>query len=358
MRIKKANSAEDHKLFSSFQAIRKTLLKEKFSDRREKPLAYWALPNDRRLPLALLGRTIDELLATQFEDLAATPGIGQKKISTFVKLLHRAVEDEPTVPFGIQELDDDEAAGRLPADATAFEPFDSASVSEAAWARWRQTVRSHGLGSLPLGRLAPSLRELPTVIWHKPIRDYLDHSVAEIRAMKTHGEKRVRVVLQVFSFIHAALAEACVADHLHVNLVPRFTAPMDRWVLQALGRGPLPDAKSLRTHLTEPLLDQLLIDAGETVHALAAGRLAREGASESVRVQAQRLKVTRARVYQLLEECGQVMSVRWPEGRIPLGALTARLDRERADAGTRALLGAARELFFPEKTEANNNGQP
>ena len=65
-----ANSAEEHKLVTSFEEVRRTLLKEEFADRMDKPLAYWALPNDRRLPLAFLGRSLGELL-TYDRELAA-----------------------------------------------------------------------------------------------------------------------------------------------------------------------------------------------------------------------------------------------------------------------------------------------
>src|SRR4051812_22923730 len=104
-KVNKATSVDDYKLVSSFHSLRKTLLQEKYADRWDKPLAYWALPNDRRLPLAFLGRSIKDLLATPFEDLTATPGIGQKKISSLVKLLSRAIKDRPpSVPFGMAEL--------------------------------------------------------------------------------------------------------------------------------------------------------------------------------------------------------------------------------------------------------------
>src|SRR6476660_10616265 len=104
MKMNKVTSVEDYKIVSSFQSLRKTLLDDKFADRLEKPLAYWALPNDRRLPLAFLGRTIKDLLATPFEELSATPGIGQKKITSLVKLLSRATKDQPpAVPIGLTE---------------------------------------------------------------------------------------------------------------------------------------------------------------------------------------------------------------------------------------------------------------
>ena len=92
----KATSAEDYKLISSFEEVRKTLMDTRFSDRLEKPLAFWALPNDRRLPLAFLGRTLRDLLDTPFDELSSTPGIGQKKISSLVRLLHRAINELKT----------------------------------------------------------------------------------------------------------------------------------------------------------------------------------------------------------------------------------------------------------------------
>jgi hypothetical protein len=357
MRVKKANSAEDHKLISSFHAVRKTLLKEEYAQRREKPLAYWALPNDRRLPLAFLGRTIGELLDTPIEQLSATQGIGQKKISTLVKLLHRVVVDEPSVPFGIRELSESGGAVAGTAAADKMESFDPAAVSESVWMKWRQTVRRHQLGSIPLGRLAPTLKQLPTVIWDKPLADYLDCSIAEIRGMRTHGEKRVRVVLEVFHIIHTALAQARVADHVAVTLAPRFALAINAWIQQTLDRAAGLDLARVRTHLTEPLLERIRVDAGEVVHDLAAGRLGFAGQPESVRLQAKRLAVTRARVYQLLDDCATVMSVRWPEGRASLKVLCEQI-ADKADETALRLLVATRELFFPEKARASDNGRP
>jgi hypothetical protein len=353
MRVKKAVSAEDHRLNSSFDAVRKTLLQEEYAERRDMPLAYWALPNDRRLPLAFLGRTIGELLSTPIEQLSATQGIGQKKISTLITLLHRAVEDEPAVPFGIGGLGDEGEA----AAAERTESFDPAAVSESVWTKWRQTVRRHQLGGIPLGRLAPTLKELPTAIWNKPLADYLDCSVAEIRGMRTHGEKRVRVVLEVFYVIHSALAEARVADHAAVVLAPRFALAVNAWIRQTLDGATGLDLPTVRGRLVEPLLEQIKTDLGETVYELVAGRLGLQGGPESVRSQAERLGVTRARVYQLLDGCAAVMTVRWPEGRSLLQLLSQQVT-DTAERTVLRLLVSTRELFFPEKARASNNGRP
>ena len=69
-------------------------------------------------------------------------------------------------------------------------------------------MRKHDIGREKLGRLAPTLLALPTVIWHTPLEYYMQYSVSEIRQLKTHGEKRVRVVLEVFYIAHEILADA------------------------------------------------------------------------------------------------------------------------------------------------------
>jgi hypothetical protein len=115
-----------------------------------KPLAYWALPNDRRLPLAFLGRTLGDLLSTPFEELSATPGIGQKKISSLVKLLHRATRDEPpAVPFGLTDLAAEihNGGGSNGNSNGGSGRFDPALVSEALWSRWRDAVKTLNLGN-------------------------------------------------------------------------------------------------------------------------------------------------------------------------------------------------------------------
>ena len=352
MKTNKVTSVEDYKIVSTFQSLRKTLLDERFADRLEKPLAYWALPNDRRLPLAFLGRTIKDLLATPFEELSATPGIGQKKISSLVKLLSRATKDHPpAAPFGLTELSEtkkDSATerNRQQGDGGGFDPT---VVSEALWSQWQQTVIDRGIGREKLGRLAPTLQALPTVIWHTQLDCYVDHTVAEIRQLKTHGEKRVRVVLEVFYIVHEMLSGAGSASQLSLRIVPKFIQPIEDWVAKVMHEGRAPTPAEVREHLTVPLLEQIQIDAGETIHELSAGRLGVEGSPQSVRQQAKRMGVTRARVYQLLEECSRVMEVRWPEGNHQLAQLEAKLHAEHADTGDLTLFRATRELLYPSK---------
>lgn len=350
MKMNKVTSVEDYKIVSSFQSLRKTLLDDKFADRLEKPLAYWALPNDRRLPLAFLGRTIKDLLATPFEELSATPGIGQKKISSLVKLLSRATKDHPpAVPFGINDLNESKKTAAPDKPRRQSTSFDPSIVSEALWSQWQKTVLEQGVGREKLGRLAPTLQALPTVIWHTPLDQYANHTVAEIRQLKTHGEKRVRVVLEVFYLVHEMLSPAGTSEHLSLRIVPKFIQPLENWVSQVLQRGGAASSDEVRNSLTVPLLNQIHIDAGDTIYELSEGRLGINGPPQSVRQQAKRMGVTRARVYQLLEDCSRVMEVRWPEGQQLMAQLEAKFQAEGTDGDDLRLFRATRELFFPGK---------
>jgi hypothetical protein len=353
MNIENATSAEDYKLCSSFEEVRKKLLDEKYSDRLEKPLAYWALPNDRRLPLAFLGRSVGELLSTPFNELTATRGVGQKKISSLVRLLQRATSnDPPAVPFGLEEASERPRAEMATSAVTPSQgdqPFDPAMVSEVLWDRWRELLIQHGVGQEKLGRLAPTLQVLPTVIWHTPLSQYLDQTLAEIRQLRTHGEKRVAVVLEVVYSVYEILANTVAHEHLTVCVVPKFIPPIERWIAEAEVQPALRGEQNIRDRLTIPLLNQVLVDTGPTVHRLAKGRLGIDVPMQSVRSQARDMGVTRARVYQLLEECGRTMRVRWPEGKRQLDQLAATFEEESKASSAFRLLTATRDLLFPHK---------
>ena len=99
------------------------------------------------------------------------------------------------------------------------------------------------------------------------------------------------------------------------------------------------------------LLEQIKIDAGPTVWRLAADRLGMEGRAHSVRFQAKQMGVTRARVYQLLEECSKVMAVRWAEGEYLLAPLVERYSQTCRDSSAARLLFATVDLFFPKGHE-------
>src|SRR5690606_30550020 len=103
-------------------------------------------------------------------------------------------------------------------------------VSEALWSTWCESVVRHNFGQHKLGRLAPTLQALPTVIWHTPLAEYADKSLAQIRRLRTHGQKRINAILEVFCLVHEGVATSTRSDTLELDLIPRFIPPISRWV--------------------------------------------------------------------------------------------------------------------------------
>ena len=102
-------------------------------------------------------------------------------------------------------------------------------------------MSKHGLGEEKLGRFAPTLRNMTRVIWNTPLEAYTQFSLGEIRAMKTHGEKRVRAILEVFHSVHVLVANMGMQDHLVVRIFPRLIDSVE-----AVDRPRLADARAFR----------------------------------------------------------------------------------------------------------------
>lgn len=357
MKLVRTQSVIDYKLLSRFEHVRDKLLAEKPAECLDRPLAFWTVPNDRRLPLAFMGHSIRRILTTPFEELYATAGVGQKKIAGLIELLNRvATAKMPEDPL-------DKPASNKKAVAEPVPPgeagFDAAGVAESDWQRWRASVVRHGMEHELLGLFASSLQELPRVVWSTPLAQYTELTLAEIRALKTHGEKRVRVVVEIFGALHRILGSGQPVSYLTTRIRPKFIAPLESWVLQALERPLLPEPDDIRRSFVEPLMKQVRVDAGDQIYRLADGRLGLSGKNASVKQAAKKLGLTRARVYQLLNEVSAILQVRWPEGAALVGELRTRVQTEATAHYDAELFYTACELFYPQRRKlvpVNGNG--
>lgn len=328
-------------LAARFERIRDLLLTDRYEARLKHPLSYWVLPADRRLPRALFHRPLGDLLRTSFQSLAATPGIGHKKIHSLLQLLDRALCGEE---FANEPIDVVSGAGGMTGgDASPIALHgDPANISEVTWAKWRAVVVEHGLGDQPLGRFAVNLHELPRVIWNAPLSNYATLTLEQIRRLKTHGEKRVRAVVAIFGRLYSHL----VAGRGLADVTPQGVEGVERWLADALTSSELPSEADLRLRFLLPLVEQIRLDAGEATADLVLGRLGWEGQKLSVRRAAIKLRLTRARIYQLLEDAETVVAVRWPKGLARMRALIDRASALPVDSAQRRVLTLAAETFF------------
>ncbi|MEM6329097.1 MAG: hypothetical protein AAF790_02495 [Planctomycetota bacterium] len=350
---RKAALNDQYRLVGTYERLRRTLLDLPKDGRLDKDLSFWVLPTDRRLPIAFLDRSLTELLSQPLEELMATPGVGQKKILGFFDLMRRVAKVSfQEAPFGLAEGDTPRLRAELNEQASSPTGFVASAVSEALWAGWQETIRRSDLAEQSLGRLAPTLRSLPTVIWHTPLSAYTNLTLAEMRGLRTHGEKRVQAILEVFCTTHEAISTAALHENLDLQLAPRFIPRLTRWLTEVVWSNAVPEADVLHDKLVQPMVQQVRIDLGDQVADLATDRLRLDAEAPSVKQQAEAIGVTRARVYQLLEDCAKVMDVRWPEGRWLIAPLVTKY----AGGSPRSmgLLHGVRDLFFPEARPARH----
>lgn len=337
-------------LAANLDRLRSEFSKPELSDRLSKPLAYWAVADDRRLPFALLDRTVGEIVATSFEDLLATRGVGQLKMRALITLLERAAQDGRAQTKGGANVpsasaDHGPSAINGHAHPTGLEPF---TVNEATWAQWRACIEARGLGDEPLGRLAVSLVDMPRVIWNVPLKTYTGLTLAEIRALRAHGDKRIRGICEVFGFIYRCLGTFQEQEHLAMRLKLRSIYQVEQFCAQVLSDSSAPDVQRLRGGLVDPLVRQIGLDAGEQVEQLAVCRLTGKDQAFRVRQIAFHLGMSQSRIYQLLDDISMIMQVRWPEGRITLKGLSNRCRELGSEPAVLQLLTELTDLLFPK----------
>ena len=221
MRLGKTVSVEELQIVSRFEGLRKMLLSETYADHLDKPLAYWALPTDRRLPLAFLGARCAICWARRLSNCRPRRASGGRRSP-------RSSSCWPAPPTPIPPNCPPKSSIRSP---TAQRPVDGDPADQRRL-RSDQHLRGdvgavagsvvrHGLTGETLGRFAPSLQNMTRVIWNTPLGAYTSSTLAEIRAMKTHGEKRIRALLEVFHAVHTIVAGMGTQEHLVVRIVPR-----------------------------------------------------------------------------------------------------------------------------------------
>jgi hypothetical protein len=287
--------------------------------------------------MALVDRTLRYVVETPFKQLSQTPGIGPKKLNSLIMLLSRAANSSTkNGTSSLSHTNGRDGNGRH-ADATHDDP---SAISEDLWSRWRSNLRTRGLEKQMLGRFAPSLRQIPRLMWRKRLDEYLSLSLAEIRDLRGHGEKRVTALVEIVGGLHKITEPLASQPHVVVRVEPRLVAQLEDWFATFSSDRPrtvssdgrtakarraacngtcegtrqeLPDDASVCHELVERLVEQARIDVGDHAAEILRDRLLRP--QSSVQQTAYQLGLTRGRVYELIGEIALALDLRWPQGR-------------------------------------------
>lgn len=355
MSVSKKIPLGEHRLGAQYLELRETLRLPQYSRHLEKRLAFWVSPSDRRLPIVLLGRTVQEILEMSLEELLRYPSIGEKKFSVLVALLARVANtSEIKLPSLEQPLVSDLL--NIPSsegeNSSTFINRESQwnNVSEFEWNHWQQVVLEQGLENEVIGHLCNSLEEMPRVLWNKPLSTYCHVSLDELRAMKTHGERRIHAILHLFHDIYEVASKFNGVPRLKIRMSLRWTDDVQLWMSDILAKNRFPEYDTILERFVNPCLAQLRVDSAEGVVQLAEFRLGLSGPITSVRQVAKDMGLARARVYQILGQISEIMSVRWPEGKPLVHQLRDKCIYEMIDCPTSSaheLFMSAAELFYP-----------
>jgi len=304
------SSSQQMQLAARFEELRQTLSQPERSGLWDKRLGFWATAADRNLPLPVITKTLREIVSADFREIAATPGIGQKKLGGLLMLLERAAATNPSMLPQLEAAVELEQEGQK-----KIADFDLSQINEVVWSEWRETVRRHRLETLPLGRLVSSLRSVPRVMWEVPLGEFAGQSLNQLFARRAFGEKRLRAVWEVFRTIHQTLRGVEPDAAVGFTLAIRRVLNIQNWILESWQSGEIPSPEQLREQFVMPIFEQLRKDCVPQAVDLAEQRIGIHDHPRSVQRLAREFHLTRARIYQLFDDQVSALRVRWPAGR-------------------------------------------
>jgi hypothetical protein len=285
--------------------------------------AHYVRPTDRFLPVSLLRWTIEQIIATPFDELRASPGVGLVKIRNLAGLLRRvaasstAAADSPREP----------AETALPAPAvspaaTSSLPASVDDLNEIEWRRWCSRIALHGLENELIGRLVHRLDDLSRSIWHTPLGRYCELTLEQLHGLKTYGERRTRVITATFRDLNQSLLASEASPGLTTTLGPELIAAADGWAVDViLGRSRF-ETHCYLARVVAPVLVQIRHDVGDVTYGVLLERFAaRLPGLTGLCAPARRPgeipfseRYSTSRLHQYRQDAAAIVAVRWPRG--------------------------------------------
>jgi hypothetical protein len=287
-------------------------------------LSRWVRPEDRGIPADLVKRSVGCLLRTDFSELLDAPGVGVTKLTKLIELLERVGAAAPPADRHSNHN------GIVP-----FKRRPSAELAPAVqWANDTELVRNGDLIDLPLGRMAPSLDELPRNLWMTPLARFISLSFDELHGIPYFGTRRITVVREIVAEVARQSERRTSADDRQ-----KWHAPHIRQAAERLSTAKTITRNAVLHDVIKPLLLQLAVDLGPRAVVAASNIIGFDSltAKDIAGIEAFQIDaISRPRLHQIREDIRLVFQVRWPKGDEALEHCFARLDE--AD-GSVAYLG-------------------
>lgn len=314
----------DYLLASEFEAIRRELVSANLGSWLDRPVGFWASSDDRYLPRALLALPLREIAASSFEALRARPGVGPRKFAAFNLLLRRPLSRGA------------EAAGRI-------DVLGPERLSRAQWDLWRQTVCASGFERCKLGTVVTCLRGVPRNMWNDSLSVYARESLDVLLTGRRFGRKRLTAVADAFAMLHAVGAALSGSPPIQALVRHQIVNEVEQWVQGWAGDAPI-GASDLNSRFVSPLIELIAYDVGDEAARIAHTRIY-DGALSLQAISRQR-RLSRSRLYRILDDIVAAIAVRWPAGHGTSQRLKAALSQAAPNSDGAMLYERALACFF------------
>jgi hypothetical protein len=334
---------------AAFEHVRQPLL-TRSPEYLDRPVGLWVAPEDRGLPMVFMQRSVRALLATPFDDLYCTPGVGHKKIMRLVGLLQRAalVSPDDVLRRTLESVQLANPVAAAEAELPSLVAGDH-QIADEVWNQWRSVVAEFALGSEAIGRYVRSLRDVSRPVWHTPLGFYSALSLSAIRETPAHGQKRLNAVLEVFDDLHAALAADATtagepAADRAASALPHNVRSVERWLAAIVERADFPSAAEIDSCLVAPLLAQIRIDADPLLASWAESQLP----DDSEPLEDHGHAAGGPSLFQI-KKLADMLQVRWPHAASQLTALQLRAPLTADPRACKLLNVATRLISMPSE---------
>ena len=297
-------------LETEFVRLRSLIEKDASSELLDAQLADWLEPNDDRVPYKFLTWPLRKVLNTPFSVFAASWSTNDR-LERFIDLLSRAHQATCSVTGVV----DENAATGARSSKAVNSLARNLSISGKAWRTWCEVIDEHRLSSATLGALAPSLNDLPSSFWERPLSDFTTSTYRELSETPGLGATKMSVVVDVVREVSSHLEAVPAQSSLGVILMPHPIRELSVWLSEVLEDRRIPDPDEIAASFCRPLQAQLQIDLTPEVAAIALRRIRIDGTSETLADIASDVGLTRERVRQLTQRAKKVLHVRWPQGK-------------------------------------------